>query len=184
MKLNRISTANFGVFAVILIMISGCSLLSDYPITRQVGHVDWEVVELSAKFEHENFNVFNNKSYIVIKAKLKLPEISHGSNKIERLFVERQYISEDVKNILHIQINPIREGRRFNNKKFFTKRKIDKIDLALIKITPLFTRNTDKGKTTIDLTIEEPIQNRSWGRNYYRVKIGDKQIDLGTFQAK
>ena len=55
----------------------------------------------------------------------------------------------------------------------------------MIEITPVFEVNrfTRQAETReFDLVIDEPIQNRAPGRNYYRVILGDRHIDLGTFQ--
>jgi hypothetical protein len=184
MKLHRKHLLKIGLSALLLIAMQGCSSHANYPVTWQRGNVDWEILELSAEFEHENFNLFNHKSHIIIKGKLNAPGKKNSFYEIERLFIKRYVIKEDIEKIASIQINP-REGRTFDNKRYLEKTKKKEIEFSVIEITPLFTLETGKKENPVyDLIINEPIYNRSFGRNYYRIKIGDQQIDLGTLQFK
>lgn len=188
MKLNRKHIFKIALCALLLIAIQGCSSHANYPVTRLLGwqpkDIKWEVLELTAKFKHENFNLFNMESHILIKAKIKVFGHDNPPYKIQKLHITQRYIVEDLKNVAPIKINP-RWGATFDNQEFLKKRDNQKIYFGLIEITPVFSNNLETEKINIfDLIIEEPIKNWSWSRNYYRVKIGNKQVDLGTFQGK
>ena len=156
-----------GLFALLLIVMQGCDPHANYPVTYRVGwitseNINWEVLELSAEFKHQKFNLTNFEGHIIIKAKIKVSAHEKSIHKIEKLHINQRYIQEE-------------SAERFAS-------------IALIEITPIIIRNSDNeimGESAIfDLVINEPIQNRDWGPNYYRVKIGDQQIDLGTHQFK
>jgi hypothetical protein len=119
--------------------------------------VNWEALELSAEFKHQNFNLSNYEGHIIIKAKIKVFNDSNGAYVIKELHINQRYIQ-------------------------------DKYVFALIEITPIFKLSKDQETKEeleiFDLAINEPIQNRNWGTNYYRVKIGNKQVNLKTLQTK
>jgi len=153
--------------AFIFILISGCDPHANYPVTYRVGwvtnkNINLKVLELSAEFKHQKFNLTNSKGQIIIKAKVKVSAHEKSVHKIEKLNINQRYIQED-------------SAGRVSS-------------IALIEITPIIIRNSDnetKGESAIfDLVINEPIQNRDWGPNYYRVKIGNEHVDLKTLQRK
>ena len=184
MKLNRNHILKVTLSVLLLIAMQGCSSHANYPVTWQMGNVDWQVLDLSADFEHEHFNVLKWKSHIIIKGKLNVSGKKNGFYELERLFIKRYVITEAIEKIASIQIKP-REGLFFNNQRYLEKTKKKEIEFSIIEIIPLFTLETGKKKNSVyDVFINEPIRNRSFGRNYYRVKIGDQQIDLGTHQFK
>jgi hypothetical protein len=182
---------NFCVLAIFFPMVFGCSKPSNYPITRIAGwkvfkNVNWEAMEISARFKHEDFNLSNRESSLIIKTKIKVNYNENESLEIIKLHVNQRYIKEDIKSVASITINP-RWGTTFDNQKFIKKRKKEKINFALIEITPIFSirpPSENKEPAIFDVLLEEPIRNGEWFRNYYRVKIGEKHIDLGTYQGK
>jgi hypothetical protein len=176
---------NITLSSLLLIAVQGCSSHANYPVTWQVGNVDWQALDFSAEFEHENFNLFNRESKIIIKGKLNADGKKNGFYEIDMLFIKRYVIEEDIQKIASIKINP-RWGATFDNQRYLEKSNRDeKVEFSVIEITPLFTLQSGKEKNNVyDLLINEPIRNRSWGRNYYRIKIGNQQIDLGTFNGK
>ena len=153
--------------ALLLIVMQGCDPHANYPVTNRVGwitseNINWEVLELSAEFKHQNFNLTNFEGHIIIKAKIKVSAHEKSIHKVEKLHINQRYIQEE-------------SAERVAS-------------IALIEITPIIIRNSNNqimGESAIfDLEINEPIENRNWGSNYYRVKIGDKQVDLKTLQSK
>ena len=150
-----------GLFALLLIAIQGCDPHANYPVTYRVGwitseNINWEVLELSAEFKHQKFNLTNFEGHIIIKAKIKVFSDENRLYTIKELHINQRYIE-------------------------------DKVTFALIEITPIYKsseNNTSVEPAVFDLLINEPIKNRDWGSNYYRVKIGNKQVDLQTLQTK
>jgi hypothetical protein len=167
MKLHKKHIFKIGLSALLLIAVQGCEPNANYPVTHRVGwvtseNINWKVLELSAEFKHQKFNLTNFEGQIIIKAKVKVSAHEKSVHKIEKLHINQRYIQED-------------SAERVAS-------------IALIEITPIIIRNSDnetKVESAIfDLVINEPIQNRDWGPNYYRVKIWDQQIDLETHQFK
>lgn len=108
----------------------------------------------------------------------------NGFYEIDRLYIKRYVITEDIEKIASIKINP-RWGATFDNQRYLEKTKKEEIEFSVIEITPLFTFQKGKEENHVyDISIKEPIRNRSFGRNFYRIKIGDQQIDLGTYNGK
>ncbi len=138
------------------------SAKANYPVHRLVGSmrkepINWEVLEIFVNFEHEKFNLWNWESYLQIK--VLEPTDENSFYNIKRLHINQRYKKENEKNI------------------------------ALIEITPVFSLDeikyqNNEAKEILDLNIEEPIHNRGWGRNFYRVVLGKKHIDLKTLQRK
>jgi len=182
-----------GLSALLLIAMQGCSSHANYPVTRLAGwafaqHAPWEVLELSAEFEDQNFSLYNSKTHMMIKAKVKAQGHGTVTYKINKLHISQRTIQEDLQKVLDIKITapgfPPKAADLFI-RQYQEKYKIDTLPFTLIEITPVFEVNRllHKAETReFDLVIEEPIQNRAPGRNYYRVKLGDRHIDLGTFQ--
>jgi hypothetical protein len=150
------------LLALTLILTNGCDPHANYPVTHRVGwitseNINWEVLELSAKFKHQKFNLTNIEGHIIIKAKIKVYSDKSQPYTIKELHINQRYIEE-------------------------------KTTFALIEITPIFRSSRDQETKeefeVFDLVINEAIQNRNWGRNYYRVKIGSKHVDLKTSQGK
>ena len=135
----------------------GCN----YPIVRTIGWVTdkkWEPVELSALFNHENFNLFNSKSSIKINTKIKVfNDKGMWTERIEEVFINQRYINEDGKYIGQIELTPRFKSVQDKNRDFFNVYKI---------------------------ALNEPIENRNWGPNYYRIQIGNKTVNLETLQRK
>ena len=193
MKLNRKHILKIGLSALLLIVIQGCTSHANYPVTRMVGwshaqHAPWEVLELSAEFEDQNFSLYNSTTYIKIKAKVNARGHGTVTYKIKKLHISQRTIQEDLQKVMGIKITapgfPPKPIDLFN-KQYQEKYKTDTLPFTLIEITPVFEVNPflRRAETReFDLVIDEPIQNRAPGRNYYRVKLGDRHIDLGTFQ--
>ncbi len=182
-----------GLSALLLIAIQGCSSHANYPVTRLAGwahaqHAPWEVLELSAEFEDQNFSLYNSTTHMMIKAKVKARGHGTVTYQIKKLHISQRTIQEDLQKVVDIKITapgfPPKPADLFI-KQYQKKYKADTLPFTLIEITPVFEVNRflRRAETReFDLIIEEPIQNRAPGRNYYRVKLGDRHIDLGTFQ--
>jgi len=160
------------LLALTLILANGCDPHANYPVTHRVGwitseNINWEVLELTAKFKHQKFNLTNTEDHIIIKSKIKVFSNKNRTYTIKKLHIAQRYI-EIEQNI--------------------KSTKTSKVPFALIEITPIFNSLHDpeiKEEFAIfDLEINEPIENRNWGPNYYRVKIENKQVDLKTLQTK
>ena len=176
-----------------MIAIQGCSSHANYPVTRTVGwafapHAPWEALELSAEFENQNFSLYNSTTDMLIKAKVKARGHGTVTYRINKLHISQRTIQEDLQKVTDIKITapgfPPKPADLFI-KQYKEKYKVDTIPFTLIEITPVFEVNPylHRAETReFDLIIEEPIQNRAPGRNYYRVKLGDRYIDLGTYQ--
>ena len=182
-----------GLSALLLIAIQGCASHANYPVTRMVGwafaqHAPWEVLELSAEFEEQDFSMYNSTTHMLIKAKVKAQGHGTVTYKIKKLHISQRTIQEDLQTVVGIKITapgfPPKPAELFI-KQYQQKYKMDTVPFTLIEITPIFEANPflHKAETReFDLVIEEPIQNRAPGRNYYRVTLGDRHIDLGTYQ--
>ena len=193
MKLNRKYILIIGLSVLLLIATQGCSSHAKYPVTRMVGwafaqHAPWEVLELSAEFEDQNFSMYNSTTHMNIKAKVKARGHGTVTYKIKKLHISQRTIQEDLQKVMDIKITapgfPPKSSDLFI-KQYQEKYKTDTLPFTLIEITPIFEVNPflSRAETReFDLVIEEPIQNRAPGRNYYRVKLGDRHIDLGTYQ--
>ena len=193
MKLNRKYILKIGLSVLLLIATQGCSSHANYPVTRMVGwafaqHAPWEVLELSAEFEDQNFSMYNSTTHMKIKAKVKARGHGTVTYKIKKLHISQRTIQEDLQKVMDIKITapgfPPKSSDLFI-KQYQEKYKTDTIPFTLIEITPNFEVNPflRRAETReFELAIEEPIQNRAPGRNYYRVKLGNRHIDLGTYQ--
>lgn len=182
-----------GLSALLLIAVQGCSSHANYPVTRMVGwafaqHAPWEVLELSAEFEDQDFSMYNSTTHMLIKAKVKVRGHGTVTYKIKKLHISQRTIQEDLQKVVGIKITapgfPPKPPELFI-KQYQQKYKMNTVPFTLIEITPIFEVNPflNRAETReFDLVIEEPIQNRAPGRNYYRVKLGDRHIDLGTYQ--
>jgi hypothetical protein len=180
-------------YTLLLIAIQGCSSHANYPVTRTVGwafaqHAPWEVLEFSAEFEDQDFSLYNSKTQMMIKAKVSARGHGTVTYKINKLHISQSTIQEDLQKVMDIKITapgfPPKPADLFI-KQYQDKYRTDTLPFTLIEITPVFEVNPflRRAETReFDLIIEEPIQNRAPGRNYYRVKLGDRHIDLGTYQ--
>lgn len=135
---------------------------SNYPITRTVPWIGndsphWRTVSLNANFKHEDFNLTNMRSSINIRALFDLNTDNSKFYYLKQLFVNQRYIEDDKKYIAQIEIIPIFSPAR---------------------------PGKDQNIKTYSLILEEPIENRNWGLNYYRIKLGNKVLDLNTHQRK
>ena len=193
LKLCKKNILKIALCAFLSIAIQGCSSHANYPVTRMVGwafaqHAPWEVLELSAEFEDQNFSLFNSTTHMLIKAKVKAQGHGTVTYKIKKLHISQRTIQEDLQKVVDIKITapgfPPKPADLFI-KQYQEKYRMDTLPFTLIEITPVFEVNPflhSAETREFDLIIEEPIQNRAPGRNYYRVKLGDRHIDLGTFQ--
>lgn len=193
MKVNRKHILKIGLSTLLLIAIQGCSSHANYPVTRLAGwahaqHAPWEVLELSAEFEDQDFSLYNSKTRMMIKAKVKARGHGTVTYKIKKLHISQRTIQEDLQKVMDIKITapgfPPKAADLFI-KQYQQKYRMDTLPFTVIEITPVFEVNPflRRAETReFDLIIEEPIQNRAPGRNYYRVKLGDRHIDLGTYQ--
>lgn len=193
MKFHKNLILKIGLSALLLIAMQGCSSHANYPVTRMVGwafaqHAPWEVLELSAEFEDQNFSLYNSTTHMLIKAKVKAQGHGTVTYRIKKLHISQRTIQEDLQKVTDIKITapgfPPKPPELFI-KQYQEKYRMDTVPFTLIEITPVFEVNPylHRAETReFDLVIEEPIQNRAPGRNYYRVKLGDRHIDLGTYQ--
>lgn len=193
MKLKRKHILKTGLSALLLIAMQGCSSHANYPVTRMVGwafaqHAPWEALELSAEFENQNFSMYNSTTHMKIKGKIKARGHGTVTYKIKKLHISQRTIQENLQKVMDIKITapgfPPKATDLFI-KQYQEKYKTGTLPFTLIEITPIFEVNPflRRAETReFDLVIEEPIQNRAPGRNYYRVKLGDRHIDLGTYQ--
>jgi hypothetical protein len=193
MKFNRNHIPKIVLCALLLIAMQGCSSHANYPVTRLAGwahaqHAQWEALELSAEFEDQDFSLYNSTTKMIIKAKVKAQGHGTVTYKIKKLHISQRTIQEDLQKVVDIKITapsfPPKPADLFI-KQYQEKYKMDTLPFTLIEITPVFEVNPFLHRAEnreFDLIIEEPIQNRAPGRNYYRVKLGDRHIDLGTFQ--
>ena len=193
MKLNREFILKIGLSALLLIGIQGCASHANYPVTRLAGwafaqHAPWEVLEFSAEFEDQDFSLYNSTTDMKIKAKVRARGHGTITYTINKLHISQRTIQEDIQKVMDIKITapgfPPKASDLFI-KEYRKKYRTDTIPFTVIEITPVFEVNrfTRKAETKeFDLVIDEPIQNRAPGRNYYRVILGDRHIDLGTFQ--
>lgn len=182
-----------GLSALLLIAIQGCSSTANYPVTRIAGwapeqHVQWEVLEFSAAFEDQDFSLYKSKTHMMITAKVKAYGHLTSTYKLNKLHISQRTIQEDLQKVVGIKITAAGHPPKADDlfiKQYQKKYHTDTIPFTLIEITPVFEmdRLLFKAETReFDLVIKEPIQNRAWGRNYYRIKLGDRHLDLGTFQ--
>ena len=193
MKSYRKYILKIGLSALLLIAIQGCSSHANYPVTRLAGwahaqYAPWEVLELSAEFENQDFSLYNSTTKMLIKAKVKARGHGTVTYKIKKLHISQRTIQEDLQKVVDIKITapgfPPKAVDLFI-KQYQKKYRMDTLPFTVIEITPVFEVNPylHRAETReFDLLIEEPIQNRAPGRNYYRVILGDRHIDLGTFQ--
>ena len=193
MKSHKKYILKITLCALLLIAMQGCSSHANYPVMRTVGwafaqHAPWEVLELSAAFENQDFSLYNSTTKMMIKAKVKARGHGTVTYKIKKLHISQRTIHEDLQKVMDIKITapgfPPKPPELFI-KQYQEKYKVDTLPFTLIEITPVFEVNPflHRAETReFDLIIEEPIQNIGPGRNYYRVKLGDRHIDLGTFQ--
>ena len=193
MKLNKEYILKIGLVALLLIAIQGCSSYANYPVTRMAGwafaqHAPWEVLEFSAEFEDQSFSLYNSTTDMKIRAKVRARCHGTVTYQINKLHISQRTIQEDLQKVMDIKITapgfPPKATDLFI-KEYRKKYRTDTIPFTVIEITPVFEVNrfTRQAETKeFDLIINEPIQNRAPGRNYYRVILGDRHIDLGTFQ--
>lgn len=139
---------------------------SNYPVRRTVGWVEadnvaWRVLNLSAKVKSQDFKLFHNRSWLDIHAVLKIEDDAGAgkarSARLKELQISQRYILENGKHV------------------------------ALIEISPVFVQRNKAGKSiseVCDIKLREPIENRKLGSNYYRVQIGEKAVDVETYQAQ
>lgn len=181
------------VCALLLIVAQGCSSHANYPVTREVDwipeeHVQWEVLELSAKFEHQDFNLFNRSSHIVIQARLKVHGRTTSTYKIDRLHISQRFVEEPINRTESISLNipgAVIRAYPLYRDEYVKANKTDKINFAVVDIQPIFELDqklVNAEAKVIAVRIREPIANLRYGRNFYRVILGDKHIDLGTHQ--
>ena len=181
------------LFALFLIAVQGCSSHANYKVTRMAGwafaqHAPWEVLEFSAEFKEQDFSLYNSTTDMKIRARVRAQGHGTITYTINKLHISQRTIQEDLQKIKDIKITapgfPPKAADLFI-KEYRQKYRMDTIPFTVIEITPVFEVNrfTRKAETKeFDLIINEPIQNRAPGRNYYRVILGDRHIDLGTFQ--
>jgi hypothetical protein len=193
LKFNGNHFFKIALYALLLIAMQGCSSHANYPVTRMVGwehaqHAPWEVLEFSVAFEDQDFSLYNSKTHLMIKAKVIAQGHGTVTYKIKKLHISQRTIQEDLQKVVDIKITapgfPPKPPELFI-KQYQEKYRMDTVPFTLIEITPIFEVNPflHRAETReYDLDIKEPIQNRGPGRNYYRVKLGDQHIDLGTFQ--
>ena len=151
-------------------------------------HAPWEVLEFSAEFENQDFSLYNSTTDMKIRAKVKAQGHGTVTYTINKLHISQHIIQEDLQKVVDIKITapgfPPKPYELFA-KQYQQKYRKDTIPFTVIEIIPVFEVNrfTRKAETReFDLIIDEPIQNRAPGRNYYRVILGDRHIDLGTYQ--
>ncbi len=193
MNLKKKRILKITLWALLLITIQGCSQHANYPVTRLAGwapldNVKWEVLEFSAKFAGQDFSRYNSTTDLLIRAKLKVQGRGTVTFQLNKLHISQRTIQEDPQKIIGIKITargfpPKADGLFI--KQYQKKHQTDTLPFTLIEITPVFAINqmvTTAETREFDLVITEPIQNKQWGRNYYRIKLGDQHIDLGTFQ--
>lgn len=195
MKIHINLILKFFLCALLLIGFQGCASHANYPVTRLVGwapaeNVKWEVLHLSAEFEDQNFDLYNSTSHILIKARIKVFGHVTSTYKIKKLHISQRTIREDLRTVVPIKItapgNPPKPNELFI-KQYRDQQQTGTIPFTVIEVTPVLELNQRFIKAEaaeFDLIIEEPIQNRGYGRNYYRVKLGGQQIDLGTYQSR
>ena len=193
MKFHRNLILKIGLWAFPLIFIQGCSSHANYPVTRLAGwapeaNVKWEVLNLTATFKGQNFSRYNSTTDLLIRAQVKAQGHGTVTYEINKLHINQRTIQEDLQKVIDIKItapgNPPKANDLFI-KQYHAKHSTDTIPFTLIEIIPVFEvdRQVFKAETReFNLEIEEPIQNHTFGRNYYRVQLGDRHIDLGTFQ--
>ena len=174
-------------------VLQGCLSHANYPVTRLAGwapeaNVKWQTLNLSAEFKSQNFSQYNSTTDLLIRAKIKAQGRGTVTYKINKLHINQRTIQEDLQEVVDIKItapgNPPKANDLFIQQ-YQKKHQTDTIPFTLIEIIPVFAINqmvTTAETREFNLEIEEPIQNRTWGRNYYRVQLGDRHIDLGTFQ--
>ena len=174
-------------------MLHGCASQANYPVTRMAGwapeeHVPWEVLSFTAAFEDQNFSFYQSETKLLIKARLKVRGFRTSTFKIQKLHINQRYLMEDLQKVTGIKITapgfPPKSDDLFI-KQYSEKHGRQTLPFTIIEITPIF--EIDKQFTTpktveLNLDIAEPIQNKTWGRNYYRVILGDQTLDLGTYQ--
>jgi uncharacterized protein YcfL len=193
MKPNKKHLLKIILSALLLIAMQGCSSHANYPVTRMAGwafaqHAPWETLELSAKFENQNFSLYNSTTHLLIKARVKAQGHGTVTYRIKKLHISQRTVQEDLQKVMDIKITapgfPPKPSDLFI-KQYQQKYRMDTLPFTVIEITPIFEANPflRRAETReFDLIIEEPIQNRAPGRNYYRITLGDRHIDLGTFQ--
>ena len=81
---------------------------SNIPIRRTVGWIDsqivqWEVLELKARFQHENFNLTNSKSVLLLEMKLFTKD---PHQRINSVYIGQRYINENGQTIALIEMAP------------------------------------------------------------------------------
>jgi len=191
-KIKSIVTIGLGLI-VLLITIQGCSKHANYPVTRLAGwapleNIQWEVLELSARFAGQNFSLYNSTTELLIRAKLKVQGRGRVSYNLNKLHISQRTIREDPQKIMGIKITAPGFPPKADSlyiKQYLEEHQTDTLPFTLIEITPVYEvdRQALKAETReFHLVIEEPIQNRARGRNYYRIILGDQTLDLGTFQ--
>ena len=146
----------FGVLTLTILMGNGCLQSSTFPVEREVGwvlrsEVLWEAIDLSAKVKPKIINVMGKRFEVSIKGRIKIRKTGDRTYKIKNLFINQRYIKEDKKHIALIEITPI-----------FTTDKIDGTSLPQV----------------VDFTVEESLQCRNFGTSYFRIKLGDEQVDF------
>ena len=102
----------------------GCN----YPVVRTIGWVTkdekWEPIKISAVFNNENFNLFNSKSSINIKAEIKVFNDRKWTKQVKNIFVSQRYIEENGSYIGLIELTPKFKSIGDENTKPFTAYKI------------------------------------------------------------
>ncbi len=193
MKSHKKYLFEISLLVLFLIAIQGCSSHANYPVTRMAGwafaqHAPWEVLEFSAEFEDQDFSLYDSTTHMKIRGKVKARGHGTVTYTINKLHISQRTIQEDLQKIRDIKITapgfPPKAADLFI-KEYRKKHRMDTIPFTVIEITPVFEVNrfTRQAETKeFDLIINEPIQNRAPGRNYYRVILGDRHIDLGTYQ--
>lgn len=191
LKLNILTLMMGGLLQMLL---QGCAPQhANYPVTRVAGwapeeHVPWQTLKLSAQFEDQSFSLYKSKTRLLIQAQLKADGFRTATFKINKLHISQRYIMEDLQAIAGIPItapgNPPKPDDLFI-KQYREKHQRETIPFTVIEITPIFEidqRFTAPQSVELELDIAEPIQNKTWGRNYYRVILGDRHLDLATHQ--
>ncbi|MDH5764323.1 MAG: hypothetical protein OEZ51_15260, partial [Nitrospinota bacterium] len=189
MPISRFFTYKFVLPTLLLMAIQGCASHANYPVTRMAGwapeqHVQWETLELSAEFAGQDFSFYNSTTDLLIKARVRVEGHLTATHTIKKLHISQRTIQEDLQTIIPITITAPGFPPKANTlfiEQYRQKHQTDTIPFTLIEITPVFEadqHHVQAGPAEFDLEIAEPIQNRNWGRNYYRIQLGNRSLDL------
>lgn len=132
---------------------------------------EWDVVSFNVRFEHEKFNLTNADSNLLIDADVSVAYSYNGVS---------NYLSETILPKVYINQRYIKDESRV---------------IGLIEIIPLFSKHSHKirqgekhekfsKRRLLKINLKEPIRTRGFGKSYFRIKLGNKQIDLETVRRK